>query len=630
VKLARLIICVAWTISSTGLMAATSGASGTSGVMNGLERFIDGIMERSIVAGETVGATVAVVQNGRLVVARGYGTADIGQGVAVRSRITQFRIGSISKLFVWMSVLQLVEAGKLDLDADINTYLTNFEIPARFAEPITMRHLMTHTPGFEENLINLFVSGPRQVGSLVQTLARDIPRRVRLPGSLVSYSNYGAALAGHVVAQISGQSWDEYVETHIFEPLGMAGATTRQPVPKSIDATRAKGYINDGGDFVEQGFTYVPLAPAGAATATALDIAQLMVQLLNPQSTSVLSATSKAQLLGGAYIAHPLVNGMTLGMYEMTRGGTRAVGHDGSTLLFNSSMILWPDEAMGLFVSTNTAGGEKVVRALVDTVAAHLGFSSNTATLQEVRNATPFTGDYIGARRNLSNFSKVMGLADTVRVSYQPAEGALQVVDNTGSHRYRQLQDNVFQQVGGAQRIVFKGQAGKITDLYFSNRPMIGYSRAGRAQTPLANAALIVAWFVLIAGVVLVWPVSSVTHRGCYVVRGQRFTTILTYLSCGVVLMFFWQLGTVAGGPYELMTGGFRKIPPLLWYPVVFAGLVLLRLVYFARVWVDGYWWLSRRFHFTGVLLVDCALLAWFWYWNLLPDMLLDYLKPAI
>ena len=375
---------------------------------------------------------------------------------------------------------------------------------------------------------------------------------------------------------------------------------------------------------------YVPLAPAGAGTATALDIAQLMVQLLNPKSTSVLSATSKTQLLGGAYIPHPMVNGMTLGMYEMTRGGTRAVGHDGSTLLFNSSMILWPDEGMGLFVSTNTAGGETVTRALVDTVAAHLGFSSNAATLAEVTGAAPFTGDYIGARRNLSNISKLLGLADTVQVSYQPAQAVLQVEDNTGSHLYRQLQDRVFQRVDSADRIVFKGQNGKATDLYFSNRPMIGYHRASPAQTPLANAALIVVWLLFAAGVMLIWPVSSLTHRSHSVVRGQRLIGFLTYLSSGVALTFFWQVASAAGGPQELLTDGFAKISPLLWYPVVFAGLLLLRLLYFFRVWADGYWWLSRRLHFTCVLLAECALLGWFWYWNLLPKALLEFLKPVI
>ena len=213
------------------MMAATPDS------MSSLEGFIDGIMERSIVTGETVGATVALVGNGRLLVARGYGMADIELGIPVDSRVTAFRIGSISKVFVWMSVLQLVEAGKLDLDADINTYLTDFELPGEFTDPITMRHLMTHTPGFEESLINLFVSGPRQLGSLAQTLIRDLPRRVRFPGRLVSYSNYGAALAGHVVARITGQSWDDYVETHIFQPLSMDGATMRQPC-RSVSTRR--------------------------------------------------------------------------------------------------------------------------------------------------------------------------------------------------------------------------------------------------------------------------------------------------------------------------------------------------------------------------------------------------------
>jgi CubicO group peptidase (beta-lactamase class C family) len=609
------------TLLPCDLFAATTGS------VSSLERFIDGVMARSIVAGETVGATVAVVQNDRLVVARGYGFADFEQKIPVQSRVSQFRIGSISKVLVWMSVLQLVEAGKLDLDADVNDYLTEFALPTDFTDPVTLRHLMTHTPGFEDSAINLFVSGPRQAGTLIETLARQVPRRVGLPGNLVSYSNYGAALAGHIVAQVAGRPFDDYVETHIFKPLKMIGATTRQPVPKTIEATRAKGYLKSLRGPIEKGFTYVPLAPAGAASATALDMAQLMVELLNPRGTRVLSAASKAQMLSGAYISHPLVNGMTLGLYEMTRGGTRAVGHGGSTMLFNSQMILWPDEDMGMFVSTNTIGGERVANALVETVAGHLGFSSNAPPGKSTQLNAAYLGDYITARRNHSNRSKILALADTIQVRDDGTNEGLIVTDSSGTNHYQQIEPGVFQSTAGVDRILFKNQSPQAAELYTSNRPMTAYNRATRAQTTSANGLLLVLWLLLGAGVVLVWPVSSITHRSHEVVRGQRLLSLLTYSSVAVLLFFAVQLADSISGPYELMLNGFDDILPLLWYPVVFAALVLLRLFYLIRVWTDGFWWLSRRFHFTCLLITECGLVSWFWYWNLMPEVLLAYLK---
>ena len=290
-----------------------------------IEPFVDGVMESAIAQRRTVGAAVSVVQDGRLVLARGYGHANLDADVPVQSRRTQFRIGSITKVLVWISVLQQVEAGRLDLDADVNTYLGEFKIPNAFADPITLRHLMTHTPGFEDTVLDLFASGPRQLGELGDVLQQSMPQREWLPGTQVAYSNYGAALAGYIVSRVSGMDWHTYVEQNIFAPLGMVDATTRQPVSEQIEQTRARGYVNMGDRFVEKPFAYLPMYPAGSGSATALDIARLMVELLNPRDSGVLSGASKAQLLNGAYKSHPEINGMTLGMYEMSLGQMRSV-----------------------------------------------------------------------------------------------------------------------------------------------------------------------------------------------------------------------------------------------------------------------------------------------------------------
>ena len=240
--------------------------------------FVDGFMQHAVVSGKSVGATLALIRDGRLIAAKGYGLADIAESRPVRAATTQFRIGSISKVLVWIAVLQQVEAGRLHLETDVNEYLKQFKMPPDFTAPITLRHLMTHTAGLEDDFVNLFVTGPRQVGGLGETLAANIPRRVRLPGSLVAYSNYGAALAAYLVTQVSGMQWDDYVDAHIFKPLGMRDSTTRQPVPEHMEASRAKGYISVGGDVQEQAFSFLPLAPAGAASATAVDVAKLMAE----------------------------------------------------------------------------------------------------------------------------------------------------------------------------------------------------------------------------------------------------------------------------------------------------------------------------------------------------------------
>ena len=236
-------------------------------------------------------------------------------------------------------------------------------------------------------------------------------------------------------------------------------------------------------------------------------------------------------------------------------------------------------------------------------------------------------GHYISARRNRSNLSKILALADTIQVQDDGSNEDLLVTDSSGAKHYQQVETGGFQSSTGPDRILFKNQSRQATELYLSNRPMVAYNRATLVQTPLANGIFLGIWLLLGVGVILVWPVSSLTHRSRVVVRGQRLLSALTFLSVAVLLFFAVQLAESVGGPYALMVGGFDEILPLLWYPVVFAALVFLRLFYLIRVWTDGFWWLSRRFHFTCLLIAECGLVSWFWYWNLMPEALLVYLK---
>ena len=118
-----------------------------------LEAFIDGMMAAHMPSRDIPAATIAVVKDGELFFAKGYGFADRENRTPVEADTTLFRIASISKLFTWTAVMQLAERGQLDLDADVNTYLKSFQIPATYPEPITMKHLLSHTPGFEEGAL---------------------------------------------------------------------------------------------------------------------------------------------------------------------------------------------------------------------------------------------------------------------------------------------------------------------------------------------------------------------------------------------------------------------------------------------------------------------------------------------
>ncbi|MEX2114723.1 MAG: serine hydrolase [Pirellulales bacterium] len=150
-----------------------------------LAAFVDGIMAAQFKDKHIAGATIAVVVDNKPFFAKGYGYADVAAKKPVDPATSMFRIGSVSKLFTWTAVMRLAQEGKLDLDADINQYLKGFQVPATYPEPITLKHLLAHTPGFEDHVIKLFGRSADDLQPLDEILARNLPARVRKPGQLV-------------------------------------------------------------------------------------------------------------------------------------------------------------------------------------------------------------------------------------------------------------------------------------------------------------------------------------------------------------------------------------------------------------------------------------------------------------
>ncbi len=200
-----------------------------------VEAWLDGLVPNALHAGDVAGAVVAVVKGDQVLLEKGYGYADYDKRVPVDPKGTLFRWGSVSKLFTWTAVMQLVEQGKIDLDTDVNRYL-DFQIPARDGKPVTMRNIMTHTAGFEERLVGLIGVQADGVATLEQFIKQYVPARIFPPGETPAYSNFAAALAGYIVARVSGMPFDDYVDKYLFQPLQMQNSSFRQPLPDALQA----------------------------------------------------------------------------------------------------------------------------------------------------------------------------------------------------------------------------------------------------------------------------------------------------------------------------------------------------------------------------------------------------------
>ena len=236
-----------------------------------LEGYIDGIVIPLMKNENSPSGTVAISLGGELIFAKGYGFENIENRVPVDPARTLFRPGSVSKLFTWTAVMQLVEQGELDLDTDVNTYLQSFRIKETFDKPITLRHILTHTPGFEDGGLGyLIIDDPEKTISLREAMQRYQPERINPPGVQTAYSNYATALAGLIVENVSGLPFNDYVQQNILDPLGMSNSTFAEPLPAHLADRMATSYKLETGAFDEKPFEIAAnFGPAGALSATA-------------------------------------------------------------------------------------------------------------------------------------------------------------------------------------------------------------------------------------------------------------------------------------------------------------------------------------------------------------------------
>ena len=333
---------------------------------NEMESFFDSFMEENLAELNIPGAALVVVQDGEIILSKGYGFADVDAQIPVDPAETVFRVGSVSKLFTATAVMQLVEQGKLELNADVNTYLKDFKIPDTYPEPITLAHLLTHSAGFKSEMT---FAGPSQkkLAPLNEYVIERMPRRVHPPGTVGSYSNYSISLAGHIVAQVSGMSWEEYIEEKILKPLEMFHSTARQPLPDNLAADLSAGCTYTDKTYEAVDFEYLSHAPAASMSSTAIDMAHFMIAHLQGgqyKNKHMLKKSTIENMYQQHFTRDPKKNGMGYGFFIMDKNNQNIVGPSGVTRTFHSLMWLLPEHKAGVFISVNTAGGQSVHRFL--------------------------------------------------------------------------------------------------------------------------------------------------------------------------------------------------------------------------------------------------------------------------
>lgn len=605
-----------------------------------LEAFLDALVPAQLQNRDMAGAVVAVVKEGRVLLAKSYGYADFAAKKPVIAEKTLFRPGSISKVFTAIAVMQLVEQGKLDLDRDVNEYL-DFAIPKTYPEPVTLRRILTHTAGFEETLKNLFVPSAADMRPLRDYLIAAMPARIFPPGRVPSYSNYGLTLAGYIIERVSGEPFEKFIAAHILEPLGMEHSTFAQPLPEALETTMSQGYLA-----AEQGarkFEFVTAAPAGALSATASDMSRLMLALLGEgtlEGATILKPESVKAMETRQFELHPDLHAIGLILMDYSMNGQRIVGHGGDTIFFHSDMMLMPDAHVGLYISYNSAGSRagggrtEVLRAFMNRYFPEPVTASPQIDLKTAQaDGAAVSGVYSGSRRGESTFLKVAAVLGQFSVTADPS-GVLTIEGLQGPRgglkRWREVGPLVYREVDGPDRIAFKRDPnGIVTELAPSAPIQMGHRVTGLASKKLLLPVLGASLGLLVLTLIL-WPVAVIIRkrygRPLFSTRtdrllyfGSRLTCLLEILFVALILLPL----SMADKNIAFIGDG---INPWLNAAHVFgwlaAGGLIVLTIAAIRFWkVPGLgWW--ARLHATLLWLASVILLAFAAWAHLLSPSL--------
>lgn len=333
------------------------------------DTWLDGLVPAMLEHSGAPGATIAIVRGDEVVTARGFGSSNrwnpgADGAAAVDPATTQFRIGSVSKLFTAVAAMQLVEQGKLDLDGGVQQYVdVKLDVPK--GEP-TVRDLMTHTAGFEEYLGTGFMqTDPEELPTLREVVS-NMPAQVNEPGTVSAYSNHGTALLGYIVERVSGEPYDQYVREHVMKPLGMERSSAAQPIDPALAKTVASGFDDPTSDAQAKPFELVGPAPAGSVSSTATDMARFASFLLGHGPAGVLKPETLELMKKPAIDPKKApqyanaVNTLGLQLWLTELDGVRTIGHGGDTGLFHTMLVTFPDQDLAVFVSQNGLGVQGV------------------------------------------------------------------------------------------------------------------------------------------------------------------------------------------------------------------------------------------------------------------------------
>lgn len=611
--------------------AATHGQELTAA---DLAAFLDGLVPQQIEKGDIAGAVIVVVKDGKVLFEKGYGYSDVEKKTPVSPQDTLFRPGSISKTFTWTAVMQQVEQGKLNLDADVNQYL-DFKIPPTFGRPTTLRDIMTHRSGFEETIKDLFVAEQKFLTPMAQYLPSHLPKQIFAPGTIPAYSNYATTVAAYAVQRVSGQDFNDYLDERFFKPLNMTRATFRQPLPESLKPFMSNGY--DLGSGKPKHFEWVEVAPAGSLSASAESMAHWMImhlqngrygdaQILKPETAIQMHARQEGWPAS--------MNAMCLGFYEQNLNGHRVISHGGDTELFHSDLFLILDSNVGLFVSYNSAGrpehgdsrGDLYIKFMDRYFPAPPSNEPALATAKQ--DAQSVVGSYKNSRRFETNILAVTTVLGQAKILADPQDNTIYIdeikKENGQPRHFREIAPMLFKSVDGPEKMTFTKDASGRKIAHIDYPFMVLQEVDAGLDKQAFNYVVMCLGIGVVVLTILLWPVSAILRKHYKVSlmldpaarKWRRWVKIACIIDLIYLLGFLWIFTLLQ--KLELGSGGDFKLHLLQVIGVLGGVGALLTILCAVKSWADPAQWVWYKIWNT-LLAVGCVGFFWFLvHWHLL------------
>ena len=542
-----------------------------------LDAWLDGYMPYALHSSDIPGAVVVVVKDGQFLTARGFGYSNADKRTPVDPERTLFRPGSVSKLVTWTAVMQQVEQGKLNLDQDVNTYL-DFKIPPFEGQPVTLRQIMTHTGGFQETSKEIIFYDAKKLSKLGDYLKANTPQRIYAPGTTPAYSNWATALAAYLVERASGQSFDDYLDQHVFGPLGMRNSTFRQPLPAQLKGQESVGYQAPGAD--PKGFELIGPAPAGSLSASGADMGRFMIAhlangrgILQPATAAMMHNSPLDKI--NPRTLFPGLNRMELGFFETNANGREVIGHLGDTSAFHTSLHLLINDNVGFYVSFNSSGKGGAVGPLREAMFEHFAdryFPAPPAKPTVVpaklarEHSEMMAGLWQNSRRQDHGFVSLLNLIGQTEVSVGP-KGELVIPALTAANgrprEWVEVAPFMWQDKNSHQKLAAQVVDGKVVRWSFDEiSPFMVFDRVPASLSGAWLKPALYASLAILLLTLLYWPVTwyvrrrykaapSVSGRALQAYRATRIMAaadLLVLAGWGVlVTLLFKDLENLAG-----------------------------------------------------------------------------------